>query len=422
MAQRSLATSMEPFQGLPSVASASAPASSVALVQRRGAPPTRPAPPRWRAGGRRRPKRGQLISEQLTVEDSRGYGGFEDLLSTHWEHPVDLVQDWPPSSPGRTQRSKTVVRIAGDGSTPFDSSLLSFEQAALSADPDEWEFPEPSNISFLEEDGMGATSSKMVGIASKAMTGTAGQASRSLAELLGSGPPRETPESGVSKELREMLNDIGVQFESIAMSEGMQAMLALAREAPNARHLDLHAQRAREEEEDLGEEGAATARGRSSARHGGLAGEGKRPASPLKPGIYAGAGDRDRLAPPTRGLPNRGRDMSFTQAQPPRVLISRGAAASRGLSSARGGRPVDWSGCFGQGGEEEEEAEAPPPTVKKKLLVQLRARPGTWEGHAIEKGEHDEVLRAERAEYAAWKRKVIESARLLDLEANRFRN
>lgn len=226
-----------------------------------------------------------------------------------------------------------------------------------------------------------------------------------------------------------MLKDMNVKVESISMSEGMQAMLALAREGPAGNQCDYSAkQREKEEDWERRPHSAASAADRGEGSNPKP--DRNRPTSPLQPGVYSSNGDREcRTADGVRGLPNRGRDMCFNQERP-RVLTSRGAPTGARRGASRG-RPLSSSGgrFESEGWDPAVPRSAPetarehrPKGVTAATLQQLRGKPERKTMQAqVYKTEPDEHLAEERRAYAAWKRKVIDCARLLDLEANRFR-
>lgn len=424
------------------------------------------------AGRRKRPAGSEASSSwphEFAPEDAKGYGDFADLLSTHWEYPHELAS---PSRQGfamaRANTGSVMVDYDSMADSWDDRMIYQASSAQNSAAPVSWHLSDVKPMftddhlgqmgSFSYALGMSRGGSHTMGTGSAMMmTGShltntmaqgrsiaplgRGQSVRNLAmsrTLTEAGAPAVPPAGitsiGVGQELRDMLSDMNVKVESISMSEGMQAMLALAREGPTN---DCAQQR------EKADEWEAQA---NSAESAADAGEGanpkqdtpKRPTSPLQPGVYASNVDRDwRVADDVRGLPNRGRDMSFSQERP-QILSSRGASrgGQRGAlpgrpgssdpadcltsrEASRGGQRGAWQGRPGSSGTAD--AEIRPMMVSVSTLQRQRGRPQrtTLQEQAL-KQEHDH-LAEERREYAAWKRKVIDCARLLDLEANRFR-
>lgn len=308
------------------------------------------------------------------ASDSRGYGAFEDLLSAHWEHQGELVQN--RDAPATTENAPAAIGSAPTKSQPSKSGMTDGRSA--------------SSV-VHRTSSRGAAAPQEVPL--DGLQSDSNPRAKELAAGAANAIPSNIP-SNVGQELREMLRNLNVKVESITMSEGMQAMLALAREVPTARHFDTFSQKQAAEMRDEPTEGEALHPKRLS-----------RASSPLQPGVYAGLGDREHVPGHVRGLPNRGRDMSFNQH--PRTDRSR--VKLRGSLERRA-----WLA------ETETTSEMSREAPVKAKLVSLRKRPQKDQSQ-VAKVEPDEHLAEERRQYAAWKRKVIDCARLLDLEANRFR-
>lgn len=217
-------------------------------------------------------------------------------------------------------------------------------------------------------------------------------------------PKRLTLEPGGAR--RSVWESLRMSQEMAQVSSDWSAMLELAAKMPSAsssskvpvgeEHVNV---------ENMAEEIAAVKRMTMLGMGGGagqrMAGSAvldappptERPPSPLKPGVYVGRHGKQNVPVFPRTL------------APLRGLLP--ADASAEAAAASGPQPIIAG------------ASQPRPPTK---AAKLRQRTQVWANvqNMLAQDDTDEHLASEREQYNLWKKKVIESARALQLEVSRF--